>query len=140
MILTATCLCLNVRRMATKRTLQIYGTTNATTTSLAQVTIPSAGTLNGIQYSLLLDSITDNGVVRVELSKVPTNQVATNGALDPFFEVGAYSNFVTSGLSNGAQAGFFPLIVPVRQGEIIYLHCTVAGTATFYFNGILWYA
>lgn len=122
------------------RTLQLYGTTNATTTSLAQVTIPAAGSLSGIQWSLLLDSITDNGVVRVELSKAPANQIATNGALDPFFEIGAYSNFVTSGLSNGGQVGFFPLKVPVRQGEIIFLHCTVAGTATFYFNGILWYA
>lgn len=123
-----------------KRTLQIYGTASATTTSLATITIPSAGRLNGIQFSFLIDSVTDNGIVRVELSKVPTNQIAANGALDPFFEVGAYSNFVTSGLSNGGQLGFTPLAVPVRQGEIIYLHCTVAGTATFYFNGILWYA
>lgn len=123
-----------------RRTLQLYGTASATTTSLAQITIPTAGSLDGIQWSLLLDSVTDNGVVRVELSKVPTNQIAVNGALDPFFEVGAYSNFVTSGLSQGAQTGFFPLKVPVRQGEIVYLHCTVGGTATFYFNGLLWYA
>jgi hypothetical protein len=123
-----------------KRTLQLYGTASATTTSLAQITIPTKGTLNGLQFHLLLDSITDNGIVRCEISKVPTNQIATNGALDPFFEIGAYSNFVTSGLSQGGQCGFVPLSVPVRQGEIIYLHCTVAGTATFYFNGIFWYA
>lgn len=126
--------------MASKRTLQLYGTASATTTSLASVTIPSAGTLNGIQFSLLTDCVTDNGLVRVELSKVPTNQIAVNGALDPFFEIGSSTNFNTSGLNQGSRDGFYPLIIPVRQGEIIYLHCTVSGTATFYFNGILWYA
>lgn len=123
-----------------KRTLQIYGTASATTTSLAQVTIPSAGKLVGIQYSLIATSITAGVLVRCELSKVPSNQIATNGALDPFFETGLHGNFVTSGLAQGGQTSFSPLVMPVRQGEIIYLHCTVAGTVTFYFNGILWYA
>lgn len=123
-----------------KRTLQIYGTTNATTTSLAQVTIPSAGTLNGLQYSLIATSITAGALARCELSKVPTNQIGTNGALDPFFEAGLSNNFVTSGMNQLGSVAFIPLRVPVRQGEIIYLHCTVAGTITFYFNGVLWYA
>lgn len=124
----------------TKRTLQIYGTAAATTTSLAQVTIPTAGKLVGVQFSLLMTSITASALVRAELSKTPTNQIGSNGALDPFFEIGMAGNFVTSGLAQGGQVGFTPFNVPVRQGEIIYLHCTVGGTATFYFNGILWYA
>lgn len=121
------------------RNLQIYATGSATGTSVAQVTIPSSTRLKGIYVSFLLDAITDNAVVRIELSKVPSNQITTNGALDPFLEVGLYANFVTSGLAVASCVKFFPLDVDCRQGEIIYLHATVAGTATYFFNGILSY-
>ena len=87
----------------------------------------------------MIDCITDNGQCRFELSKVPTNQITTNGALDPFLECGIYSNFVTSGLAQTGLVYTFPLNVPCRQGEIIYLHATVGGTVTYYFNGILWF-
>lgn len=88
---------------------------------------------------MLLDSITDNAVVRLELSKVPTNQVAVNGALDPFLEVGLAGNFVTSGLAQFGLNETFPVDVSCRQGEVIYLHATVAGTAIYFANAILWY-
>lgn len=119
--------------------IQLYATGSATATSVAQVTIPSAGRIAGAYVAFLLDAITDNAVVRLELSKVPTNQIAVNGALDPFLEVGQYANFVTSGLMVSGLNQFFPLNVSVRQGEIIYIHATVLGTATYYFNGILIY-
>lgn len=118
------------------RNLQLYATGSATATSAAQVTIPSATTLKGVIIAFAVDSITDNGQVRVELTKVPTNQIAVNGALDPFLELSLFSNFVTSGLAHSAQNMFIPLDVPCRQGEIVYLHVTVAGTATYYFNAI----
>jgi len=86
-----------------------------------------------------INSITDDAQVRIELSKVPTNQIGTNGALDPFFECGIYSNFVTSGLFQNALVNFYPLDTEARQGEIVYLHATIAGTAVYFFNGILWY-
>jgi hypothetical protein len=121
------------------RNLQLYATGSATATSVAQVTIPSATTIKGVYVSLLLDSITDNGSVRLELTKVPTNQIAVNGALDPFLEIGAYSNFATSGLSQGGQNFFFPLDVQCRQGEVIYVHATVAGTATYFLCAIFAY-
>lgn len=119
--------------------LQLYATGSATATSVAQVTIPAATTLRGAYISLQFDCITDGGQVRLELSKVPTNQIAVNGALDPFLEIGAISNFVTSGLSQGAQLYFVPLNVPCRQGEIVYIHATVAGTATYFCNVIFQY-
>lgn len=122
------------------RTIQLYGTGSATATSVAQVTIPSAGRIVGVQVNLAVDCITDNGQVRTELSKVPTNQIGTNGALDPFFEVGLFNNFATSGDATNGVNGFFPVDVAVRQGEIIYLHATIAGTVTYYFNAILHYA
>lgn len=121
------------------RTIQLYATGSATATSAAQVTIPSAGRIVGVQVELLIDSITDGASVRCELSKVPTNQIATNGALDPFLEVGLYGNFVTSGLAQTGVNQFLPVEVPVRQGEIVYLHVTVAGTATYFFNAIIHY-
>lgn len=121
------------------RTIQLYATGSATATSVAQITVPVGTKIRGVQLSVLLDSITDNGFVRLEFSKVPTNQIAVNGAFDPFLEVGAYSNFVTSGLSNGAQLTFIPLDVDCRAGEIIYVHATVSGTATYYVNAIFNY-
>ena len=120
-------------------TIQLYATGSATGTSVAQVTIPTAGRIMGVQHSVIVDAVTDNAGVRIELSKVPTNQIATNGALDPILEVGSWTNFNTSGLSENGKAGFIPLSVPVRQGEIIYLHATVTGTATYYANFILMY-
>lgn len=122
------------------RTLQLYATGAATATSVAQVTIPTAGRIVGIGVDFVIDSITDNAIVRLEYSKVPTNQIATNGALDPFLEIGLAGNFVTSGLAQTGINQFFPVDVPVRQGEIIYIHATVAGTVTYYANAILHYA
>lgn len=122
------------------RTLQLYATGSATATSVAQVTVPSAGRILGIQVALGIDSVTDNAMVRLELSKVPTNQIATNGALDPFLEVNLAGNFATSGLAQTGVNQFFPVEIPVRQGEIVYVHATVGGTATYYFNAILHYA
>jgi hypothetical protein len=120
------------------RRLQIYGTASATANGVAQVTIPASSKLKSISYSLNIDSITDNSLVRLELIKVPTTQIGVNGALDPFFQLGAFGNFVTSGLTHSNVAGQQRVDVDMRQGEIVYLHCMIAGTGTFYFNGILW--
>lgn len=125
--------------MAALRTLQIYGTGSATANAVAQVTVPSASVLRGVLASLAVQSITAASQTIVELSKVATAQIGTNGALDPFCELRFFSNFVTSGLDNGAQNVFIPLHVPCRQGELIYLHANVSGTCTYYFNGILIY-
>lgn len=121
------------------RTLQLYATGSATATSAASVTVPTAGRIAGVQIALGVDSVTDNAMVRLELSKVPTNQIATNGALDPFLEVNLAGNFATSGLAQTGVNQFFPVDIPVRQGEIVYVHVTVAGTITYYFNAILHY-
>jgi len=121
------------------RNLQLYATGSATATSVAQITIPSATTLRGVCISFAVDSITDNAQVRLEFSKVPTNQIGTNAALDPFLEIGMYNNLVTSGMTANQQNLFFPLDVPCRQGEIVYVHATILGTATYYVNAIFSY-
>ena len=121
------------------RTIQLYGTGSATATSVAQVTIPTAGHLIGVQLGVSYNSQTNGAQVRLELAKVPTNQIATNGALDPFLEIGTFTSFATSGLFGSGINQLFPVNVPCRQGEIVYIHATVSGTATYYFNGILWF-
>lgn len=119
--------------------LQLYATGAATATSVAQITIPAATTLRGVYISLMIDSVTDNAQVRIEFSKVPTNQIGVNGALDPFLEVGVYGNFVTSGLAQNGLCNFVPLAIPCRQGEIVYVHATVSGTVTYFVNAIFAY-
>lgn len=121
------------------KTIQLYATGTATATSVAQITIPSATTLKGVIIALMIDSVTDGAQVRLEFSKVPTNQIATNGALDPFLELAIAGNFVTSGLAQAGINKFFPLAVPCRQGEIVYVHATVAGTVTYFVNAIFHY-
>jgi D-hexose-6-phosphate mutarotase len=122
------------------RTLQLYATGSATANAVATAVIPSATRIKAIQVAFLADGITDNGRVSVELSKTSTSLIASNGALDPFFEIGQYLNFVTSGLAAASLNQTFNVDVECRQGEIIYLHVLVSGTVTYFFNGILWYA
>lgn len=122
------------------RTLQLYGAGSSTATSVANVTIPVSTTIKGVKVCLLIDSVTDNADVSLELSKVPTNQVGVNGAQDPFLQVGAYGNFATSGLSQTNTMQFIPLNVSCRSGEVIYLHATVTGTIAYKVTFIFDYA
>lgn len=118
--------------MAQIRTLQLYGTGSATGNAVAQITIPSATTLVGAMVAARFVAKADGGNCALEFSKVPTSQIAVNGAQDPFLQLDHYSNFVTSGLDDAAINSFYPLRVPCRQGEIVYLHAFVAGTVTYY--------
>jgi hypothetical protein len=121
------------------RTLQLYATGSSTGNAIAQVTIPSQTNLKAVQIALDVDSITDNADVTLEFSKVPTTQIATNGAQDPFLEVRFKNNFVTSGMTLAGVNKTFPIDVPCRQGEIIFVHAAVTGTATYRINAIFWF-
>jgi hypothetical protein len=122
--------------MAALRTLQLYGTGSATGNAVAQVTIPSATTVVGAMVAARFVAKADGGNCALEFSKIPTSQIAVNGAQDPFLQIDHYSNFVTSGLDNAAISTFYPLRVSCRQGEIIYLHAFIAGTVTYYITVI----
>lgn len=117
------------------RTIQLYGTASATANAVAQVTIPSSAKLKRVQWAIGVDQVADNSNMALELSKIPTSQIATNGAPDPFFELRQWSNSTTPSMSMNGSA---PVDVDCRQGEIIYLHCLIA-TTTFYANFILWF-
>jgi len=121
------------------RNIQLFATGSATGNAVAQVVIPSATRIKAVQIAFALDSITDNGIVRAELSKVPTSLIGTNGAIDPFVSLVLYSNFVTSGIGQNGINTTLPLDVECRQGEIIYLHVAVGGTAGYFFTGVFHY-
>ncbi len=121
------------------RNAQLYATGSATGTSVAQITIPTAGKIRGVQIAMVITSITAAALVAIEFSKVPTNQVGINGATDPFLEVRQTSNFVTSGLSTSGLNQFFPLSVDMLAGQVIYAHATVSGTATYYITALFIY-
>lgn len=122
------------------RTIQLYGAGSATATSVANITIPVSTTIKGVKVCLLIDNVTDNGDVSLEVSKVPTNQIGVNGAIDPFLQVGASANFATSGLAQTLTGTFIPLNVSCRQGEILYLHATVTGTIAYKVTFVFDYA
>lgn len=119
------------------RTLQLYGTAAATANAVAQVTIPSSATIKAVQFAVAVDQVADNSHLALELSKVPTSQIAVNGAQDPFWEFRSFANAAPPTGQMG-QTGMTRVNVSCRQGEIIYLHCYVV-TTTFYANFILWF-
>lgn len=121
------------------RTIQLYATGSATANAVAQITIPSASRIKAAQVALSIDSTTDGAALKLEFSKIPTSQIDTNGAQDPFLGVRLFGNFVTSGLAQYGVNQVFPLDVECRQGEIIYVHAEVAGTVVYDLNVIFHY-
>lgn len=120
-------------------TLKLYGTGSATANAVAQVIIPTAGKLKGVQVRLWIDSVTDNAQVDVEVSRASARELQVNGSQQCICEVGLAGNFATSGLAQFGVNQFFPLDVPVTQGQIIYLHALVTGTAVYNFTALLQY-
>lgn len=121
------------------RTLQLYGSGTATASAVAQVIIPVSTRIKGVIIAAFLDTTDDNDFARWELSKAAATQITINGALDPFWNGGLYSNLLTSGLVHSGLNGFFPLDVECRQGEIVYLHAFTGGACQYYFNAIFHY-
>lgn len=113
------------------RTLKLYATGSATANAAANITIPSAGTIRGVQASVRINSITDGAQVDLEVSRASAREIAVNGAQQSIVQVAMESNFVTSGLAQAGVNQFFPVNVTVTQGQLIYLHALVAGTVTF---------
>lgn len=120
-------------------TLKLYGTGSATANAVASVIIPTGGRIKGVEVTMWIDSNTDNAQVNCEVSRASAREIAVNGAQQCIVEVSLAGNFVTSGLAQAAVNQFFPVDVPTTQGQIIYLHAVVTGTATYNFTAILHY-
>lgn len=119
--------------------IKLYGTGSATANAVAQVIIPSRSMIRGALVTMWIDSITDNAQVNCEVSRASAREIAVNGSQQCVLEVSLAGNFVTSGLSTNAVNIFIPLNVEVVQGQIIYLHALVTGTATYNFTANLIY-
>lgn len=121
------------------RTLKLYFTGTATANAVANVVIPSATRIKGVQYAVNIDCITDNGQVNLEVSRSSATEIAVNGAQQAIVQVSAWSNFVTSGLSQPVLCGFVPVDIPMVQGQIVYGHAVVGGTVLYAATFIIHY-
>jgi hypothetical protein len=113
------------------RTLKLYGAGSATANAVASVQIPSRGRIRGIQYNLIVDSVTDNASIAAECSLASAREIGTNGAQQCVAEIGWAGNFATSGLAQVGNNGFLPASVEVVQGQLVYLHASVTGTLAY---------
>jgi len=121
------------------RTLKLYGTGTATANAVASVVIPSASTIRAIQWSVILDSITDGVLVQLELSRSSSRETNVNGAQQCCAEIALASNFVTSGLAQPTPNGIFHVSLPFAQGQILYTHALITGTVTYHVTWLLHY-
>lgn len=117
---------------------KIYGTASSTTNNVANITIPTRGKVVGVQWATKWDNATDNSEGVFELSLASATEVAVNAAQQCITEIAFYSNFTTSGLAYGMVNLFCPVEVQVNQGQIIYLHAVITGTATLKGGAVIW--
>ena len=117
---------------------KLYGTASATANNVQSITIPGAGTIVGVQWCVRVNSITDDAGVDLEVSLSSAREIAVNAAQQCISQVTFYNNFVTSGLSNSGNNLFVPVAVRVTQGQLIYLHAVVTGTAVFDATALIW--
>lgn len=121
------------------RVLKLYATGSATANAVAQVVIPSAGRIRGVQVCFSIDSITDNAQATVEVSRASSTEINVNGSQQCVCQVDIRSNLLTSGLTAPGIVTFLPVDVPVNQGQIIYLHAVIVGTVTYFATFLLNY-
>lgn len=120
------------------RVIRLYATGAASANNVANVTIPSSARLVGIQWSLNVDTVTDNGAGVFEVSQASATEIAVNGSQQAILELRYWCNLLTSGMVQGGQNGFAPLDVSLKQGQILYFHCQTASLTAYHFNGLLW--
>ena len=113
------------------RQLKLYATGSATANAAAQITIPAAASIVGVQAAVRINSITDGAQLNLEISRSASREIAVNSAQQCVCEVVVESNFVTSGLAQFGINQFFPVHVPMVQGQFLYLHALVAGTVVY---------
>lgn len=122
------------------RNLKLYGSGASTANAVASVIIPSATRIRGVQVQAFIDCNTDNGAAQLEISQASASEIAVNGAQQCIVTIGLFNNLSTNGMSTWGINNFFPVDVPVIQGQIIYLHALVSGTLTYTSTWLLWFS
>ena len=117
---------------------KLYATGSASGNNNANIIIPSRGKIVGVQWAVHFDSTTDGAFCTLEISRASVNEIAINAAQQSVSEIHFGSNFVTSGLGQFGVNAFFPVNVPMEQGQALYLHSIVAGTVVYTGGAIIW--
>lgn len=117
---------------------KIYATGNSTASNVANITIPSRGRIVGVQWDMSIDTVADSTIFAAEISQASASEIAVNAAQQCVSEVRAIQNLTTSGAAFGMINFFTPVDVPVQQGQILYMHILITGTATYYGGAIIW--
>jgi hypothetical protein len=120
------------------RRYRIYATGSGTANAVSQLVIPTSGTVRQINWAVRFNSITDGGQVDLELSQSSTTEIATNNAQQFVSSIRWEGNFVTSGLAQGGINLIVPVSVHFDQGQILYWHAVVAGTAVYTGSAEIW--
>lgn len=121
------------------RCIKLYATGAATANAVAQITIPQRARLIGVTAAIGVDQVADNSNLALELSRASATELAVNGAQQCICAWRSFGNLATNG-SPGVQInGFYPVDIPLDQGQIVYLHAVVT-TTTYYAELLLWLA
>jgi len=120
------------------RSIKLYAAGAAAANNAANVIIPGNSRLVGVQYSIYFDAVADNSRADLELSLASSNEIAVNGAQQCVAQWGFYQSLVTSGMVQSVLTGFYPVDVPLKQGQYLYLHVQNVTTVTYFFTGLLW--
>lgn len=112
------------------RRYRLFSTISASANAADTFTAQRSGTLKMVQFGVLFDSITDNAVLRVQVSKAAVSDFsATGGAVSQsvaqFVQQG---NFVTSGLAQPCGNLIVDCNDRIRTGEALYINAVASGT------------
>lgn len=112
----------------------VVGALNATTSDFDDFTAQRKGRIKQIVFNTILDNITDNGRVTVQISRRSTHDYgAAGGAItDCIAEQSLSANFVTSGLAHLNGTTVINCDDPLEIGNVVYAHAIIAGTVVVY--------
>jgi len=109
------------------RIYNIYAAVAASTNNAANVEVASAGRIKGVTLTGWADLNAAGEAMTVEISTVPYAQVATNDAQGPLATFTLTAGAAAPSLKS-MQPVFFPLDVPVPNGQRIYANFVLTGT------------
>ena len=120
--------------MATRR-YRLYGSFSATANNIDSMVFQRKARVKQIIFGVTFDSITDNGALRVNVSRnaVADFQAGAGGTALPTNAIAQfiqYGNFVTSGLSQPNGNLIVDCNDDFQIGEYLFLNAIVGGTVT----------
>ena len=120
---------------------KLYGTAAATANNVANIVVPGNARLIGVQWAVDINSSADDASCILELSAASATEIAVNDAQQCLSEIRVLQTLVTSGMIFAGIQQWVPIpMVPVAQGQRLYLHTVIAGTLTFRATAMLWFA